>query len=125
MKMLHTCLRVKDLDASIAFYQEAFSLREERRKDFPDAQFTLVFLKSPEDPFEIELTYNYDRETPYELGDGYGHLAVGVYDLEASHQKHKEAGFEVTDLKGLPGSEPHFYFITDPDGYKTEVIRLT
>lgn len=123
MKMLHTCIRVKDLDASIAFYTQAFPLKEVRRKDFPDHKFTLVFLATEGEDFEIELTYNYDHEA-YDLGDGYGHLAVGVEDLESSHQAHKDAGYPVTDLKGLPGSEPHYYFVQDPDGYKVEVIRL-
>lgn len=124
MKMLHTCIRVQDLEASIAFYTKAFPLSEVRRKDFPDHKFTLVFLKTPDESFEIELTYNYDHG-PYDIGDGYGHLAVGVDDLEKTHDEHKAAGFEVTDLKGLPGQGPHYYFVKDPDGYKIEVIRLS
>ncbi|MDY4510490.1 lactoylglutathione lyase [Streptococcus hyovaginalis] len=124
MKMLHTCIRVQDLEASIAFYTKAFPLEEVRRKDFPDHQFTLVFLKTPNDDFEIELTYNYGHGA-YDIGDGYGHLAVGVDDLEEAHEAHVEAGFEVTELKGLPGQEPHYYFVKDPDGYKVEVIRLS
>ncbi|WFM80507.1 VOC family protein [Streptococcus pluranimalium] len=123
MRMLHTCIRVQDLDASIDFYTTAFPLEEVRRKDFPEHKFTLVFLKTPDESFEIELTYNYDHG-PYEIGDGYGHLAVGVDNLEETHAQHKEAGFEVTDLKGLPGQNPHYYFVKDPDGYKIEVIRL-
>lgn len=123
MKMLHTCIRVKDLEASLEFYTKAFPLKEVRRKDFPDYQFTLVFLKTQGDDFEIELTYNYGHEG-YDLGNGYGHLAVGVEDLEKSHSEHQAAGYTVTELKGLPGSQPHYYFVTDPDGYKVEVIRL-
>ncbi|MFU2206844.1 VOC family protein [Streptococcus pluranimalium] len=123
MKMLHTCIRVQDLDASIGFYTTAFPLEEVRRKDFPEHKFTLVFLKTPDESFEIELTYNYDHG-PYEIGDGYGHLAVGVENLEETHDQHKASGFEVTDLKGLPGQDPHYYFVKDPDGYKIEVIRL-
>ena len=73
--------------------------------------------------YELELTYNYDHEV-YDLGNGYGHIAVGVDDLEATHQAHKEAGYNVTDLSGLPGKPKMYYFITDPDGYKIEVIRL-
>lgn len=122
-KMLHTCIRVQNLEKSLEFYETAFGLKEVRRKDFPEYEFTLVYLAFSEGGFELELTYNYDKEEPYELGDGYGHLAVGVDDLKASHALHLEKGYTVTDLKGLPGSEPNYYFITDPDGYKTEVIQ--
>lgn len=121
--MLHTCIRVQHLDKSLDFYTKAFDLKETRRKDFPEHEFTLVYLAFQEGGFELELTYNYDKKEPYNIGDGYGHLAVGVDDLKASHQKHVEAGYTVTDLKGLPGSDPTYYFITDPDGYKTEVIQ--
>lgn len=123
MKLLHTCIRVKDLEASIAFYSTAFPFKEVRRKDFPDHKFTLVFMKTEGEDFELELTYNYDHPG-YDLGDGYGHLAVGVENLEESHASHIASGYEVTDLKGLPGQEPHYYFVKDPDGYKIEVIRL-
>ncbi|TWT12434.1 VOC family protein [Streptococcus sp. sy004] len=123
MKLLHTCIRVKNLEESIAFYTKAFPFKEDRRKDFPDHKFTLAFLKTEGEDFELELTYNYDHPG-YDLGNGYGHLAVGVEDLEATHQAHQEAGYEVTDLKGLPGQAPHYYFVVDPDGYKVEVIRL-
>lgn len=123
MKLLHTCIRVKDLDASVKFYSTAFPFKEVRRKDFPDHKFTLVFMKTEGEDFELELTYNYDHPG-YDLGDGYGHLAVGVENLEESHAAHIAAGYETTDLKGLPGQEPHYYFVKDPDGYKIEVIRL-
>ncbi|WP_368251886.1 VOC family protein [Enterococcus sp. 2201sp1_2201st1_B8_2201SCRN_220225] len=122
MKMAHTCVRVKDLEASLTFYQGAFDFVESRRRDFPENKFTLVYLTLPEDDYELELTYNYDHPG-YDLGDGYGHIAIAVADLEALHEKHQAAGFTVTDLKGLPGTSPSYYFITDPDGYKIEVIR--
>lgn len=123
LKMLHTCIRVKDLDASLKFYKEALGLVETRRKDFPDYKFTLVYLSNVEGGYEIELTYNYDVEKPYDLGNGYSHIAVGIEDLEGFREKHIELGYEVTDLKGLPGEKPRYYFVTDPDGYKVEVIR--
>ena len=121
-KFLHTCVRVKDLEASLKFYKEALGFKEARRNDFPEYKFTLVYLQLEDDP-DYELD-NYDHEA-YDLGDGYGHIAVGVDDLEATHQAHKEAGYTVTDLSGLPGKPKMYYFITDPDGYKIEVIRLT
>ena len=122
MKMAHTCVRVKDLEASVKFYQEAFGFEESRRRDFPDSKFTLVYLTLPGDEYELELTYNYDRAA-YDLGDGYGHIAISSDDLEKLHEEHKNKGFNVTDLKGLPGTDPSYYFIADPDGYKIEVIR--
>ncbi|WP_137664431.1 lactoylglutathione lyase [Enterococcus hulanensis] len=122
MKMAHTCVRVKDLEASVKFYQEAFGFEESRRRDFPDAQFTLVYLTLPGDEYELELTYNYDHAA-YDLGDGYGHIAIRSEDIEKLHGEQKNKGFNVTDMKGLPGTDPSYYFITDPDGYKIEVIR--
>lgn len=122
MKMAHTCVRVKDLEASLKFYQEAFDFQESSRRDFPENKFTLVYLTLPGDDYELELTYNYDHEG-YDLGNGYGHIAIAVEDLEALHEKHSAAGFNVTDLKALPGVAPSYYFIVDPDGYKIEVIR--
>ena len=121
MKMAHTCVRVKDLEASVKFYQEAFGFEESRRRDFPDSKFTLVYLTLPGDEYELELTYNYDRAA-YDLGDGYGHIAISSDDLEKLHEEHKNKGFNVTDLKGLPGTDPSYYFITDPDGYKAKEL---
>jgi lactoylglutathione lyase len=120
--MIHVCYRVLDLQASEDFYMNAFGFEISRKKDFP-GDFTLSYLQAPGLDFEIELTYNYGHETPYTIGDGYSHLAVSVEDLEASHQRHKEMGLEMTDLKGLAGGKPRFYFVTDPDGYRVEVVR--
>ncbi len=122
-KMLHTCLRVMDLEKSLAFYKDALGLIEVNRKDFKEHKFTLVFLTDETGSYEVELTYNYNTEKPYEVGNGFSHLAVSTVDLEGSRQRHSELGFEVTDLKGLPGEKPRYYFVTDPDGYKVEVIR--
>lgn len=122
-KMLHTCLRVMDLEASLKFYSEALDLKETGRKDFPEHEFTLVFLADETNTYEIELTYNYNPETPYVIGNGFSHLALGVDDLEASREKHEEMGYKVTKLMGLPGTVPSYYFVTDPDGYDVEIIR--
>lgn len=120
--MVHTCVRVKDLEASLAFYTKAFGFEEYNRRDFPDYKFTLVYLRLPGDDYELELTYNYNHEG-YELGNGYGHIALTTEELESLHAKHKTMGLDVTDLKGLPGTPLGYYFVTDPDGYKIEVIR--
>lgn len=122
-KFLHSCIRVMDLEKSLKFYKEALGFVETRRKDYPEDEFTLVFLSDSNKNFELELTYNYDRKVPYEVGDGYSHIAVSVDNLEESRNRHLEMGYEVTELMGLPGSPPRFYFVTDPDGYDIEIIR--
>lgn len=124
VKMLHTCIRIMNLEKSLKFYRDALGLIETRRKDFPNHGFTLVYLSDETCGYEIELTYNYNPEKPYELGNGFSHTAIGVIDLEGERQKHIDLGYEVTKLKGLPGENPKYYFVTDPDGYKVEVIRL-
>lgn len=121
-RMLHTCIRVMDLEKSLEFYKNALGLVETRRKDFPEHKFTLVYLSDTPDGYEIELTYNYDPEKPYDLGNGFSHVAIGADDIVSLREKHMEMGYEVTDLKGLPGKPPRYYFVTDPDGYKVEVI---
>ncbi|VHI61947.1 bleomycin resistance protein [Streptococcus pyogenes] len=117
MKALHTCIRVKDLDQSVAFYTSAFPFKENYRKDFPDSQFTLVYLALEGESYELELTYNYGHGD-YELGNGYGHIALGSEHFEADHKKHRQAGFPVTDIKELADKSARYYFIQDPDGYK-------
>ena len=123
VKMLHTCIRVMDLEKSLKFYKEGLGLIERRRKDFPEHKFTLVYLSNEVGGYEIELTYNYNPEKPYEIGNGFSHTAIGVKDLEGMREKHISLGYKVTDLKGLPGEKPKYYFVTDPDGYMVEVIR--
>ncbi|PLY02411.1 MAG: lactoylglutathione lyase [Desulfuromonas sp.] len=122
-QMIHSCIRVLDLEASERFYQQAFGFEISRKKDFPDGGFTLSYLKSSDAPFEIELTYNYGQQQPYELGNGYSHLAVGVVDLEAAHARHQELGLNPGPIKGLSQGVGNFYFLEDPDGYKVEVVR--
>ena len=123
IKMLHTCIRVMDLEKSLEFYKNALGLVETRRKDFPEHKFTLVYLSDVPGGYEVELTYNYNPEVPYDSGNGFSHIAIAHDNIESLREKHSEMGYEVTDLKGLPGEKPHYYFVTDPDGYKVEVIR--
>ncbi len=122
-KFLHTCIRVMDLEKSLKFYKEALGLRETKRMDFPGEEFTLVYLSDEKGEYEIELTYNYNPEKPYEIGNGFSHIALSVEDLEASRERHKEMGYEVTEIMGLPGKDMRFYFVTDPDGYDVEIIK--
>ena len=97
-KMLHTCVRVQNLEESIRFYEEAFGFKETRRKDFPEHKFTIAYLAFEGDDYELELTYNYGHG-PYEIGDGYGHIAISAKDLEGLHAEHVAKGYDVTELK--------------------------
>ncbi len=122
VKMLHTCIRVKDLDASIKFYKDVLGLKVTKEYDHSENGFKLVYLSDKTGSYELELTYNIGTLS-YEIGNGFSHVAIGVDDLESSHKEHESLGFEVTNLKGLPGNKPNYYFIKDPDGYMVEVIR--
>lgn len=123
-KAIHSMIRVLDETRSIAFYQKAFGLEVADRLDFPE--FTLIYMSNPESEFELELTVNKGRVEPYDLGDGYGHIAVSVDDLDAEH-----ARFEAEDLKPrklvefAPGGSviARFFFVADPDGYQIEVLE--
>lgn len=120
-KLLHTCYRIVDREASLKFYTEIFDFTISRDRKFPEHGFDLVYLVVPGSNFELELTYNYDSE-PYEIGNGFSHMAIGVDDLQAQHQKCLDAGYETTELKGLPGHDPSYFFVSDPDGYRLEVM---
>ena len=121
-KMLHTCLRVENLEKSIAFTKMHLVLKKNVGKISQTTKFTIVYLGLPGDDYELELTYNYDHG-PYVIGDGYAHVALSTPDLEGLNAEHKAKGYEVTEPKGLPGTQPNYYFVVDPDGYKVEVIR--
>ncbi len=122
-RMIHSCIRVMNLEKSEKFYIEALGFKISRKKDFPEHKFTLSYMVSEGSDFELELTWNHDQLEPYEIGNGYSHLAVGVADLEASHKRHEAMGLAPKPLKGLPGQPPKFYFLADPDGYLVEVVR--
>ncbi|MGX7106668.1 lactoylglutathione lyase [Hutsoniella sourekii] len=120
-KLLHACLRVADLEASKKFYMGVFDFEVNREKDFPEDAFTLSYLTVPGGDFELELTYNYDGG-PYEIGNGFSHLALGVDNLEETHKKAKDSGYETTEMKSLSDGSVSYFFITDPDGYRLEVM---
>jgi len=124
-KLIHMMIRVRDLDRAIDFYRRAFGLEEVHRLDFDD--FTLVYLRNDQSPFELELTWNKPRREPYTLGDGYGHVAFVVDDLEATHARLSAAFPEVQPIKALRDREgrvlARFFFMQDPDGYKIEVLE--
>ncbi len=123
-KAIHTMIRVLDLDRSISFYDQAFGLQEVDRFDFDD--FTLVYLRNDESGFEVELTLNKGETEPYDLGNGYGHLAVSVDDVEAEHQRFEESGLGPRRLVELEKDGQvlgKFFFVADPDGYQIEVLQ--
>ena len=124
MKFLHTMIRVKDLDKSFKFYTEELGFRETRRKEFPEKKFDLVYLILPDSPeFELELTYNYDQEEPYDLGTGYGHIAISHPDIISLREDFVAKGYEVTEIKGLRPDSNKYFFVEDPDGYRIEIIQ--
>lgn len=117
-------IRVIDENRSVDFYRRAFGLEIVNRIEFAD--FTLVYLAQELDGFELELTINKGRTEPYNLGDGYGHLAVVVDNLQAEYDRFNAEGLTVGKLVDFKnGSVPvaRFFFATDPDGYKIEVIQ--
>lgn len=124
MKFLHTMIRVKDLDKSFKFYTEELNFVESRRKEFPEKKFDLVYLKLPASPdFELELTFNYDQEEPYDLGTGYGHIAISHPDIISLREDLMDKGYEVTEIRGLRPDSNKYFFVEDPDGYRIEIIQ--
>lgn len=123
-KIIHSMIRVLDVERSKNFYQQAFNLKEKRYLDFND--FTLVYLGNDENDFELELTLNKDQTEAYTHGDGYGHIAVCVDDIDAEYTRIKALGFEPQEIVEFsPGGEllAKFFFIKDPDGYEIEVLQ--
>jgi lactoylglutathione lyase len=125
-RMLHTMLRVNDMEKSLAFYTGPLAMQLLRKKDFPDGKFTLAFVGyGPEESNAvIELTYNWGRAENYKLGDAYGHIALGVPDIYGTCEKLAASGVKITRP---PGPMKHgttvIAFVEDPDGYKIELIQ--
>lgn len=124
-RAIHSMIRVLDEARSVAFYGKAFGLKVADRLDFES--FTLVYLSNAENDFEVELTINKGRTEPYALGDGYGHLAVSVDDVEAEHARFEREGLAPRKLVSFApdGGTPiaRFFFVADPDGYQIEVLQ--
>lgn len=126
-RMMHVMIRVLDLDRSIDFYTKLLGMQLLRREDFPGGKFTNAFVGyGPEESDTVvELTHNWGREEPYELGTGFGHLALGVHDIYAVCDALAAQGAKIPRPPGpmLHGTT-HIAFIEDPDGYKIELIGL-
>jgi lactoylglutathione lyase len=122
---LHTMIRVGDLEKSVGFYTKMLGMKEIRRNDVPDGKYTLVFVGYANNPEQavIELTYNYGVDK-YEIGTGFGHLAISVPDAAAACAAIKEAGGKVTREAGpVKFGTTIIAFVEDPDGYKIELIE--
>ena len=125
MRLLHTMLRVGDLERSLTFYTEVLGMRLLRRKDYPDGRFTLAFVGYGDESSTavLELTHNWDTSS-YEIGTGYGHIALGVDDIHATCEAMAAKGGRVVRP---PGAMTHgttvIAFVEDPDGYKVELIQ--
>jgi len=123
-KAIHSMIRVLNEERSLVFYEKAFGLTVKDRLDFPE--FSLIYLSNPESEFELELTVNKSQTAAYEIGDGYGHFAVSVTDLDAEHARFEAEGLNPRKLVDFaPGGDlvARFFFVADPDGYQIEVLE--
>ena len=126
MQLLHTMLRVGNLEESLKFYTEVLGMKLLRQKDYPDGKFTLAFVGygDESDSTVLELTYNWGVEQ-YNLGDAYGHIAIGVDDIYATCDEIKARGGKVSREPGpMKHGSTVIAFVEDPDGYKVELIQL-
>ena len=123
-KLVHAMMRVLDEGRSVDFYKRAFGLEVAERLEFEG--FTLVYLSNAENSVELELTINKDQAGPYDLGNGYGHIAFIVDDLDAEHTRFEAAGFaprKLVDFEHDGELLARFFFVQDPDGYQIEVMQ--
>ena len=125
MRLLHTMLRVGDLDRSIAFYTEIMGMSLLRQKEYPEGKFTLAFLGYGDEKHHtaLELTYNWGTES-YEMGKGFGHLAIEVDDVYAAAEKIRAAGGRIIREPGpMNAGTTLLAFVADPDGYEIELLQ--
>jgi lactoylglutathione lyase len=123
-KIIHAMIRVLNEDKSVDFYRRAFGLQAADRYGFDS--FTLVYLRNAEADFEVELTINHDRTEPYTRGDGYGHMAFAVEDLDTEHARFTREGLSPEPIKEFHREAAlmaRFFFVQDPDGYRIEVLQ--
>ena len=126
-QMLHTMLRVRDLDKSIDFYTKFLGMTLLRKREVPEAKYTNVFVGyGPEDTHAVlELTYNWEQDEDYEIGTAYGHIALGVRGIYDICDKLEDAGVNIQRKPGpVKHGTTHIAFIEDPDGYKIEIVDL-
>ena len=125
-RMLHTMVRVFDLDKSLDFYTRLLGMKLLRKSDYEGGRFTLAFVGygDEQDTAVIELTHNWDQKEPYTIGTGYGHIAIGVPDIYGTCDKLRAEGARITREPGpMKHGSTVIAFIEDPDGYKIELIE--
>ncbi|MCH8138834.1 MAG: lactoylglutathione lyase [Proteobacteria bacterium] len=125
-RLLHTMIRVRDLERSIDFYTRLLGMSLLRRKDYPSGKFTLVFVGYGDEAKNavVELTHNWDQTEPYELGTGFGHLAIGVADVYGTCERLESEGVPIPRPAGpMKHGGSVIAFVEDPDGYKIELIE--
>lgn len=125
MRILHTMLRVGDLERSKVFYRDVLGMKVLREKEFPEGKYTLAFLgyTSEQDSAVIELTYNWGKDH-YDLGSAYGHIAIGVDDVYAACDRIRARGGKIVREPGpMKGGSTVLAFVEDPDGYKIELLE--
>ena len=123
-KLIHIMIRVLEEERSLKFYKQAFGLEVCYELDFES--FKLLYLRNADNDIELELTVNKGQTQAYDLGNGYGHIAFCVDDLKAEHQRFVEAGLEPKDIVDFSKDGQlvaSFFFVSDPDGYKIEVLQ--
>jgi len=126
-RVLHTMMRVRDLDKSLSFYTEDLGMRLLRKKSYEDGRFTLAYLgyAGEDETAVVELTHNWDQSENYQIGNGYGHVAIGVEDIYAFCASLETRGVKLVRKPGPMKVDPlEIAFIEDPDGYKVEIIGL-
>ena len=124
MRMLHTMLRVRDLEASLRFYREVLGMKLLRKHEFPQGKFTLAFVGfgDEKDSTVLELTHNWETDG-YDHGDAYGHIAIGVEDVYEACERIRELGGNVVrDAGPMKGGTTVLAFVKDPDGYMVELL---
>jgi lactoylglutathione lyase len=126
MRVLHTMIRVGDLERSLDFYSNILGMKILRRKDYPDGKFTLAFVGYGDESIGavIELTHNWDTKS-YDIGNGYGHIALGMENIYTACEAIREKGGKITREPGaMKHGTTEIAFVEDPDGYKIELIQL-
>jgi len=125
-RMLHTMVRVFDLEKSVDFYTRLLGMQLLRKRDVPEGKYSLAFVGYGDETTStvVELTYNWDQKEPYAIGTGFGHLAIGVADVYATCEKLGKAGVKITRAPGpVKFGTTVIAFVEDPDGYKIELVQ--
>ena len=124
MKFAHTMIRVYDLDRSIEFYEQALGFSLSHTSDHENGEFSLAFLDIPNSDAQLELTYNWGQEQAYDLGEGYGHIALYVDDMDKAVAQINNAGYDLDrGPKTSPSGTKRMAFVKDPDGYAIELLE--